>query len=260
MIDFSTALGNRPLSLSGSALTSGLTATGTGNNDTISGSAFDDVLRGGAGVDSLDGSLGNDTYIVDSSSDSIADSGGKDTLVTSVSYQLAQGIEIEFMRAGLATDVDDINLTGNAFNQRMTGNVGSNLLDGGSGNDLLFGEAGDDQLIGGVGSDQLTGGSGSDIFVFTEAFESLPGAAERDSVADFQSGLDKISLQAIDADAVLEGDQAFSFIGNSQFSGSSGQLRYANGILSADVNGDAVSDFQLALTNAATLMEFDILL
>ncbi len=53
VIDFSTALGNRPLSLSGSALTSGLTATGTGNNDTISGSVFGDILNGGTGMTNL---------------------------------------------------------------------------------------------------------------------------------------------------------------------------------------------------------------
>ena len=50
----------------------------------------------------------------------------------------------------------------------------------------------------------------------------------------------------------LSGDQAFTFIGNNKFSGKSGELRFASGVLSADVNGDKTADFAIALSKVSS--------
>jgi Ca2+-binding RTX toxin-like protein len=55
----------------------------------------------------------------------------------------------------------------------------------------LIGGAGDDRLTGDRGYDQLTGGEGRDVFVF-ENF--TPKTLGRDTITDFEVGIDKIEL------------------------------------------------------------------
>jgi len=86
--------------------------------------------------------------------------------------------------------------------------------------------------------------------------ESQPFA--RDIITDFHSGQDKIDLSGIDANTTKKGDQAFRFIGAQNFDGNAGELRYqtfdqpgtANDItvVSGDLNGDRVADFEIELT------------
>ncbi len=136
--------------------------------------------------------------------------------------------------------------------------MGNNTLYGNAGNDRLTAGTGDDVLVGGAGSDVLIGGLGADRFVFLSASDST--AALRDVITDFRTG-DKIDLRAIDADTDgTAGDQAFRYIGSAAFSGVDGQLRYANGILSGDLNGDKVADFQIALSNVRALAATDFFL
>ncbi|KGO32645.1 hemolysin, partial [Desulfobulbus sp. Tol-SR] len=74
----------------------------------------------------------------------------------------------------------------------------------------------------------------------------------RDTITDFAAG-DTIRLTAIDANTGLAGNQAFTYIGSSAFTGVAGQLNYVSGIVSGDINGDGTADFQIALSNSATL-------
>jgi hypothetical protein len=79
---------------------------------------------------------------------------------------------------------------------------------------------------------------------------------------DFAHGEDRISLHALDADIQTAGNQAFSFIGTAAFTGEAGQVRYrAFGntcLVDADVNGDRISDMQIAVagTNFMTGTDF----
>ncbi|WP_140456448.1 M10 family metallopeptidase C-terminal domain-containing protein [Amaricoccus solimangrovi] len=91
-----------------------------------------------------------------------------------------------------------------------------NLLYGNQGDDSLYGSDASDQLIGGQGADYLKGGGGEDAFVFMWARE---GRDERDQVADFHIGEDKIDLSEIDANVFRTGDQAFRFSGPDDWHG-----------------------------------------
>src|SRR5262249_1590467 len=112
-------------------------------------------------------------------------------------------------------------------------------------------------LTGGLGQDTLTGGAGNDIFDFHSLDESPVGSGLRDIVTDFQSGRDKIDLSTIDTDPTKKGDQGFRFIGTQSFGGKNAELRYqsfdqpvtANDItvVSGDLNGDKVADFEIEL-------------
>jgi Ca2+-binding RTX toxin-like protein len=85
----------------------------------------------------------------------VSDSGGIDTINTSVSHVLATNFE-NLVLTGTAA----INGTGNSLNNMLTGNSASNTLSGGAGIDTLDGGAGDDMLVGGSGNDRYLFGHG----------------------------------------------------------------------------------------------------
>lgn len=88
---------------------------------------------------------------------------------------------------------DDI--YGGRGNDQLFGGRGNDDLDGDSGNDSLFGGVGNDEIDGGVGDDVLTGGDGADRF----EFERGEG---RDTITDFQNGIDKLKIEGFDAAAI----------------------------------------------------------
>ena len=138
-------------------------------------------------------------------------------------------------------------LTGNVLVNTISGNNGNDTLSGDLGNDILLGGNGRDLLTGGEGSDQLSGGRGKDRFIYTSIADSRASTVTRETISDFRDG-DKIDLSAIDANATIDGNQAFAFIKKQAFTGVSGQLRFSNGLLEADINGDRETDFAIALT------------
>ncbi|MEZ0167245.1 M10 family metallopeptidase [Microvirga sp. TS319] len=161
---------------------------------------------------------------------------------------------IENALGGSGNDV----IKGNAAANSLQGGAGNDQLSGRDGNDRLSGGSGNDKLYGQGGSDILTGGSGADAFIFLSLSDSP--AASRDRITDFKRGQDHIDLRAIDANTKITGDQAFTFIGKSAFSGHAGQLKFAGGVLSADVNGDKIADFAVSVTGLTTLSKDDFYL
>lgn len=138
----------------------------------------------------------------------------------------------------------------------ITGSEGWDTIDGGAANDTLVGGGGNDRLIGNLGLDTMTGGDGGDIFDFNTIQESPTGAG-RDVIVDFVSGQDVIDLVDIDADFTEIGNQGFVFIGSGAFT-AAGQLRYAGGILQANVDNNLAADFEVQLTGSPSLQGGDI--
>ena len=141
---------------------------------------------------------------------------------------------------------------------------GNDLLTGKATNDTLSALAGDDTLIGGAGTDKLTGGLGADTFKFNNLSDSGITAKTRDTITDFKSTQnDKIDLSGIDANSVLAGDQAFTFINNATFSAdATGQLRFDSktGILYGSTNADTNAEFSIVLSGVKSLTIGDFIL
>lgn len=202
------------------------------------GTAGDDVL-GTAGADRAVGGAGDDLYLVDEAGDVVVEvpGEGSDIVQASVGYTLPAASAIEFLlavgAAGLA----------------LGGNERSNTISGGTGADTLSG---------GGGGDRLIGGAGIDIFRYTALSDSQDTAGQRDAIFDFDEAAgEKLDLSALDADALLAGDQAFAFLGSGAFTGAAGQVRFAaagaNTAVTADVNGDLNADFTVLLAGSHAL-------
>jgi serralysin len=142
----------------------------------------------------------------------------------------------------------------------LKGGAGDDTLYGLSGKDILFGGTGDDILSGDQGKDRLSGGDGADRFIFGDQSETRAGKA-RDVITDFEAGQEVIDLRYVDADVTQDNKhETFVFIGDSRFSGVAGELRYKNGVVSGDTDGDARADFQIEIENGALLTEDDFIL
>ena len=249
---------------------------GSAGNDTLAGGTGDDSLDGRAGNDALDGGDGNDFLRGNTGADALVGGAGVDTAsytesAAGVNVSLATGLGFGGSAAGdTLSGIENLNgsnfadtLVGNALANTLNGFGGDDRLWGLSGNDTLNGGTGNDTLIGGLGRDAMTGGGGFDTFDFNSVNESLPGVFTRDTVADFVGNGafagDRIDVSTIDANVLLAGNQAFTFIGGAAFS-APGQLRYAGGLLQGSTDLDAAPEFEVALTGAPALTVFDITL
>jgi Ca2+-binding RTX toxin-like protein len=184
------------LSTTNSAGTGAINLTGNAFAQTIVGNAGANVINGAAGADVMQGLGGNDTYYVDNAGDIVKEAvgGGIDRVLTTVSYTLTAGQEIESLSTTNNTGTSAINLAGNAFAQTIVGNAGANVIDGGAGNDILRGLGGADQ------------------FKFDTA---LNQSTNVDNIVDFTAASDKVDLSHTIFSSLLVGTLSSSafFIG-----------------------------------------------
>ena len=272
-----------------------------GEDFTFDGSAESDgrfLVYGGHGVDDLTGGDGADAFFFEGvrwGADKVDGGDGRDALVISGGSGMTR---IEFAADAL-TSIESISLN-NRFATDPTqkpsyelvlnnGNVaaggtlivngssvpggqqviidgrgvhdGNLILFAGGGHDVLTGGDGADLIVGGAGADSLTGGAGADTFRYDATSDSV-GLA--DLIGDFQSGVDRIDLSRIDANANSDGNQAFSWIGSNAFSGVAGELRSyeADGYrwVAGDTDGDGDGDLVIVLQPGAPLAAGDFIL
>lgn len=237
--------------------------TGAAGADRLLGGLGNDTLNGAGGADALYGNAGNDQYVVDHLGDLVFEvlGEGADVVLTDLAlYTLTQNVENL-----TATGLGGLNGSGNALANVLTGAGGNDVLHGLDGKDTLSGGAGADVLHGGAGVDSLTGGLGADTFLF-DLFSDLGNTrTTTDTIADFSHAEgDHIDLSALDANSLLAGDQAFSFLGAGAFTRHAGELRSvatATGTtIYGDLNGDGVADFLIKVNGNINLVSTDFVL
>lgn len=232
------------------------TLTGAEGDDNLQGADGDDVLKGGDGIDTLSGGAGVDRLYGEAGDDKL-DGGLDDDLMSG-------GAGKDKLYGGAGAD----RLYGEADDDTILAGVGADFVDGGDGKDFVLGEDGDDTLLGKAGDDILNGGAGADRLVGGEGVDILIGGAgndvfvfdsysanptfpfPRDTIKDFVQG-DRIDLSAIDVDPGTQANEAFTFMGTSQFNGA-GQVRYVvsgnNTIVYVNVGGDYAAELEFTLT------------
>lgn len=211
--------------------------------------ASDCRLEGGAGNDSLTGGAGDDT-LVGGAGDDVLDGGatifGYGGIADVADYSSATAAVVADLAAGTAT--------GGAGNDRL---ISIERLVGSDFADKLTGKARPESeyFWGGAGADTLDGGADNyaDYFCYIRVSDSTATAMD---AIKYRAG-DVINLQAIEADGPGLGDGSFTFRGASQFSGGTGELRYAvigsDTYIYADVDGNRVADMTIKLAGAFTL-------
>lgn len=226
--------------------------TGGAGNDTISAGAGDDVIRfsgTGEGFDNVDGGDGIDRIEASAKGTKIGL-----TSVTDVEVISSNGLaSVKIVGSSAADTLDFTNVT-------LTG-IAS--ISGGAGNDTIYGSSGADMIIGFTGADTLSGNGGADVFDYNVVTHSR--AVAPDVILDFQDGIDKIDLAGIDASTAANGNQAFSFIGEGEFTNRAGQLRIDTSdstktLVLGDTNGDGVADFAIELAGSHLLTATDFFL
>lgn len=151
-------------------------AVGTDHDDTLRGGQDANRLEGGDGRDRLDGRGGDDVLAGGNGADRLDGGAGRDLVDYSgggparVSLASGEALDASGARDTL-TGIEDV--------------VGS------LGRDVLVGDDGANRLAGGVGADTLRGNGGADTFAFTDDLDF------GDTVRDFQSGLDRIEIDAV---------------------------------------------------------------
>jgi Ca2+-binding RTX toxin-like protein len=187
--------------------TGAINLTGNGFNNAIRGNNGNNVLVGGFGSDALVGLGGIDTASYQANPAHV---------VAFLGQNGGVGLAYEFMVVNggeTLVSVDTLmgieNLSGSAFSDTLIGNEGANELRG---------NGGADTLSGGRGVDTLFGGAGGDVFVWSDTNQTGVTAPTADIIRDFDFAAgDRIDLSQIDANVYAEGNQAFRFIGNANF-------------------------------------------
>jgi len=151
--------------------------SGGDGNDTLSGDLGNDTLDGGKGADSMQGGMGNDTFVVDNAGDVVADAGGIDTVLSSVTYTI---VDPNVENLTLTKGAGDIDGTGNSAANVITGNEGANHLDGLGGADTMIGGLGNDTYFVDNAGDKVTeaAGGGTDTVHSTAAAYTLTANVE----------------------------------------------------------------------------------
>jgi len=99
----------------------------------------------------------------------------------------------------------------------------ADVIIGRGGRDFLSGFGGDDFLEGDGGADTLLGGAGADDFAYASTADSRLSTG-RDTIRDFQDGVDDLHLLKVDARDSVTGNQGFTFVGFTGFT-AEGQVR-----------------------------------
>jgi serralysin len=246
-------------------------AYGGSDSDTITGNVAQNNLRGNAGNDKLYG-LSNDDVLIGGSGGDVLNGG---TGTDWASYSTAKAgvrADLQSAKSNQGDAAGDTyssveGLTGSSYKDTLLGNSAANQIKGGAGSDTLYGRSGSDVLDGGTGSDKLYGqsgkdtlfgGTGADAFVFRALSDSRGSLV--DTIRDFRRGTDHIDLRSIDANTKIAGNQAFSFLGQAAFHGKAGELRFDDGVVSGDVNGDRSADFKINVAGLSALGKGDFYL
>ncbi len=198
-------------------------------NDTLIGNDANDTFWTGTGVDTVHGGAGDDTIYVNNSSDVITDTGGYNTVWSSVDYTLPTGIQQLNLTgpasSGVGNDAGDLFRNETNHNVTFTGGTGNDSYDVGTGDTIL----------------ERSGGGIDTVCLFkgTDSSYTIPANVENLSILSPISSLTAIggtsSGNVIDASNLGHGAWIYGGAGNDTITGSSSGQNVIEGGPGADV-------------------------
>jgi Ca2+-binding RTX toxin-like protein len=252
-------------------------------NDSYVGTGFSSL----GGLDGVDGGAGNDQFLLQTFQSAYHGGNDDDTFfsdgwqnninggsgIDTISYQLrhqndvigGEGVTIDLAAGAAQTGASRFetltsieNAVGSERADLIGGTNDANILAGLGGNDGLHGFEGDDIIDGGQGADFMSGGGGADQFLYrsvADARASGVTAFQVETIADFSGAEgDRIDL------SLLQGSDSFTFNGAGAFSGRGhGEIRFADGFVQVDANGDGTADMIIEMTGVAAMANTDFL-
>ena len=237
------------------ASTSAINLTGNAFANSMIGNAGANIINGGGNADLMQGLGGNDWYYVDHAGDRAIEAvgGGSDRVLTSVSYTLEAGSEIELFTTNNTASTSAINLTGNGFANSMIGNAGANIINGGGNADLMQGLGGNDTYIVDNPADRAfeTGGNGFDTVRAIVDFALEAGSEIEVLATTNNAGLAAINLTGNALGQTVNGDAGANILnglgGNDTLTGFGGSDNFRfTAALNASTNVDQIIDFNVA--------------
>ena len=214
---------------------------GFDGDDTLFGEDGEDLLIGGMGDDTVIGGLGDDLIRYDGGADSLDGGEGLDTV--DFSFFTTVGIVLDlqsnfFETSSLHSQMANIeNVIGSRSDDVLSGDGMNNIISGGAGNDIIDGKG---------GADILAGGAGRDIFKYSSIEEIGIGDGNRDTIFDFEVGIDG---DVIDLSAITGGNAMFMGVSEFAPGGTEAMVRINTGsrLLEIDIDADAKVDAEIEL-------------
>jgi serralysin len=239
---------------SNTAGTGAINLLGNEFSQTIQGNAGANTLNGGGGADLMYGFGGNDQYWVDNVGDKIVETAGNgtDRVLTSISYALAAGANIELYTTTNTAGTTAINLVGNALNQTIQGNAGANTINGAGGADIMQGFGGNDQYFVDNAGDKVfeAAGGGSDRVLTAINYALAAGQQIELYTTTNTAGTGAISLTGNEFAQTIQGNAGGNAIngggGSDTLYGFGGHDAFIFSTALGASNIDTVADFSVA--------------
>ena len=235
-------------------------------NDTYVGLGFGSFSSDIA--DQVFAGLGNDTFAVQTFKSQYFGQAGNDIFhsvgwantfnggsgVDTISYQPRSDDTTSGVTVDLAAGLAQTRATRQETLISIENVIGSNN------DDAIFGSSGANRITGAQGFDQMTGRGGADQFVFRSAADAQVSSENVDIILDFNRAQnDKVNVHGIDANSTTAGNQDFQLI-STAFTRHAGELRFQDGLVQGDINGDGRADFQIYLHNVNAMQASDFIL
>ena len=240
-----------------SALSSGVSITGSVGANTIIGSSGNDIIDGGGGSDIINAGTGNDTVTYRGAETSIDGGAGSDTLtiasgatLTAINFAVASGFDQTVGDSANVTNFENLDASAVTTALNVTGSAAANVITTGAGNDTIDGGGGADVINAGGGNDTVSyygsesvidGGGGSNTLLLRAVTTVNLGNVDQTtgdatSVSNFQN----VDASGLSASVSITGSSGANTIisgsGNDVIDGAGGA-----DIIAAGAGNDTVS-------------------
>jgi Ca2+-binding RTX toxin-like protein len=163
-----------------SSQSDGFTITGSGYDDTITGSSNADIINAGAGNDTIKEFAGADVVDGGTGTDTISLTATSSNLNSATDEQI---IGVENVSAAGATVAVTINLSSQTDGFTVTGSGYDDIITGSSVADKINAGAGNDTIKEFVGADVVDGGDGNDTIALTATSFDLNSATDEQIIS-----------------------------------------------------------------------------